>query len=205
MVDYEKIKELADLPPADLKIILLGDSAVGKSKIVERFLMDNYEKRQLSTYALTMYRHNHNLNGKESKVDIWDTAGQDCFDELHPSYYFGAHACALVFDITRKLTYQHLAKWYSEMRRYCPHIPCILIANKIDVDPRVVEKKFNFSAKHDLPLHFVSAANGTNVVKIFDDLLDLALDNKMNPPDALEADIMDLLNEDDFFAKEEDK
>ena len=120
----EKIqKQAKELPPADLKIILLGDSAVGKSKLVERFLLDDYEERTSSTYALTMYRHNHEIDGQEYKVDIWDTAGQEVFDTLHDSYYFGAHACMLVFDTTRKITYQNLKKWYKEMRSHCPKIP----------------------------------------------------------------------------------
>ena len=100
-----KYQEAKELPPADLKVILLGDSAVGKSKLVERFLLDDYEERTSSTYALTMYRHNHMVNGKELAIDMWDTAGQEAFDNLHPSYYFGAHVCILVFDATRKITY----------------------------------------------------------------------------------------------------
>ena len=54
-----KIAEAKELPPADIKVILCGDSAVGKSKLVERFLLDDYEERTSSTYALTLYRHNH--------------------------------------------------------------------------------------------------------------------------------------------------
>ena len=104
------ISKAKELPPADLKIILLGDSAVGKSKLVERFLLDDYEERTSSTYALTMYRHTHEIDGVEYKVDLWDTAGQEVFDPLHDSYYFGAHACMLVFDTTRKITYQNLKK-----------------------------------------------------------------------------------------------
>ena len=88
----DKIEKAKQLPPADIKIILLGDTAVGKSKLVERFLLDDYEERTSSTYALTMYRHNHDINGDMYKIDIWDTAGQEVFDKLHDSYYFGAHA-----------------------------------------------------------------------------------------------------------------
>ena len=64
-----------ELKVADLKLILLGDSAVGKSKLVERFLLNDYEERTSSTHALTMYRHKTELDGKEMQIDIWDTAG----------------------------------------------------------------------------------------------------------------------------------
>ena len=159
-----------DLPDPDFKIILLGDSAVGKSKLVERFLMDEYNPRQLSTYALTLFRKQVKLNENSEEhvtVDFWDTAGQESFQRMHPSYYYRAHCCILVFDVTRKLTYQHLVDWYGEMREYCQDVPCILVANKIDVDYNVTRKEFKFAAKHNLPFFFVSAADGTNVVKVF--------------------------------------
>ncbi len=89
----------------DLKIIIVGDTASGKTKLVERYLLDQYEQRQLSTYALTMFRHNTKINNKQCKIDIWDTAGQDQYKKLHPSYYFDADGCIMVFDVTRKKTY----------------------------------------------------------------------------------------------------
>ena len=64
--------------------------------------------------------------------DFWDTAGQEKFQSMHPSYYHQAHACILVFDATRKNTYKSLANWYAEMRNYRPSIPCICAVNKID-------------------------------------------------------------------------
>jgi Rab-like protein 2 len=188
---------------ADLKLIILGDSAVGKSKLVERFLLDDYEERHMSTYALTMYRHNTKIDGKNYKIDIWDTAGQECFNTLHPSYYFGAHAAILVFDVTRKVTYLNLKTWYSEMREQCPDIPCILVANKIDADRSSTSKNFKFAEKYNLPFYFVSAADGTNVVKIFNECLKLAHNYKMNPPDNFYNEVMDLLNDESLFDKEQ--
>ncbi|CAN0011094.1 unnamed protein product, partial [Phaeothamnion confervicola] len=98
-----------------LQIILLGDSAVGKSKLVERYLMDEYNPRQvsiLSTFALTLFRKSAKLDdGTRAVVDFWDTAGQERFSSMHPSYYHRAHACVMVFDVTRKATYKNLAQW----------------------------------------------------------------------------------------------
>lgn len=194
-----KAKQAADLSPSDIKIILLGDSAVGKSKLVERFLINDYEERQLSTYALTMFRHNTVLDGEPISVDIWDTAGQECFNNLHPSYYFGAHACILVFDVTRKITYANLKHWYKEMRTYCPDIPCVLLANKIDVNLDVTSKNFKFGEQYGLDFYFVSAADGTNVVKIFRDTLGKAMSFKKNPPRTFERDVMELLDDDSWL------
>ena len=120
----------------DIKIIIIGDTAVGKSKLLERYLIDDYNPRRLSTHALTLYRKNvmlgsdaldddsNNINSKSNsnsksnnennngggrpiKVDFWDTAGQEKFSSLHPTYYYQAHACILVFDVTRKSTYHN--------------------------------------------------------------------------------------------------
>jgi Rab-like protein 2 len=196
--DQEWLSE-DELAPAELKVILLGDSAVGKSKLVERFLLDDYNPRQLSTYALTLFRHEHRepTSGKEYTVDFWDTAGQDQFDSLHPSYYHRANACILGFDVTRKVTYKNLAKWYKELRVYCPDIPVIVVANKIDVDASVTNKKFNFALENELPFYFVSASTGTNVVKVFKEILNLAVKNKEEPPDEVMAEIYALLADDD--------
>ncbi len=172
-----------DMSPADVKIILLGDSAVGKTKLVERFLMDEYNPQQLSTYALTMFRKVLDIEGRNVKVDIWDTAGQERFNKMHPAYYHRAHACILCFDVTRKATYQHLGAWYDEMREACDTIPCILVANKIDIDYQVTRKNFKFAASKGCPFYFVSAADGTNVVKVFRAAVEAALDYKENSDD----------------------
>ena len=85
--------------------------------------MDEYNPRQLSTYALTLFRKNVHAEGCDGSgpgravtVDFWDTAGQESFNQMHPSYYYRAHCCILVFDVTRKITYQHLSDWYNELR-----------------------------------------------------------------------------------------
>ena len=86
----EESPELSVLTSENVvKVILLGDSAVGKSKLVERFLMNGYEPRQLSTYALTLFRHNYKDTESKSEVcvDFWDTAGQERFNSIHPSLF----------------------------------------------------------------------------------------------------------------------
>lgn len=197
MSDADSKDILDELPDPDVKVILLGDSAVGKSKLVERFLMDEYNPRQLSTYALTLFRKEIKLDGDDgcvTTVDFWDTAGQESFNKMHPSYYYRAHCCILVFDVTRKITYTHLDNWFKELREFCDRIPCVLVANKIDVDYNVTRKSFKFAAKHNLPFFFVSAADGTNVVKVFHSAVQEAKRFKESGGD-LFSDMMSLLND----------
>mmetsp|Transcript_11651 Transcript_11651/g.18959 ORF Transcript_11651/g.18959 Transcript_11651/m.18959 type:complete len:208 (+) Transcript_11651:126-749(+) len=205
MTTENKLSE-GDLPSipgkedANLKIILLGDSAVGKSKMVERFLMDEYCPHQDSTYALTLFRHNAQVkdkNGAPKKVsiDFWDTAGQERFQKMHPLYYFRAHGCILAFDVTRKSTYQHLPMWLAELREYAENIPVLCVANKIDVDKKVTQKAFSFPKKNDLKFQFVSAADGTNVVDVFENIIQMAYDYKTGDSQSFISEVMDLLDE----------
>jgi Rab-like protein 2 len=79
-----------------------------------------------------------------------------------------------IFDATRKITYKNLDRWYTELRDIRPHIPCLCAVNKIDTAMEITKKSFSFPKKHDMPLYFVSAANGTNVVRLFRDAIRLA-------------------------------
>eukprot|EP01064_Diplonema_japonicum_P000088 TRINITY_DN10059_c0_g1_i2.p1 TRINITY_DN10059_c0_g1~~TRINITY_DN10059_c0_g1_i2.p1 ORF type:complete len:216 (+),score=40.90 TRINITY_DN10059_c0_g1_i2:85-732(+) len=158
-----------------IKVILCGDSAVGKSKLVERFLMGHFCPMVQSTHALTWFTYSAERDGEKIKVDFWDTAGQERFNEMHPSYYHGAHSAILVFDVERKPTYKNLEKWLTELRQQRPEIPVLVAANKIDLDMDVVKKEFNFSRKHGLKQHYVSAATGMNVVAMFEAAIDAAI------------------------------
>ncbi|XP_035210280.1 rab-like protein 2A isoform X2 [Stegodyphus dumicola] len=153
------------------------------SKLLERFLLDGYKPHSLSTYALTMFRHKTKVDDEPVLVDIWDTAGQEKFNNLHPSYYHDAHACIMVFDSTRKPTYKSLTRWYTELREYRPEIPCLCAANKIDANPSVTKKSFHIPQRLKMPLYFVSASDGTNVVKLFNDAIRNAVLYKKNPTD----------------------
>ncbi|XP_020946924.1 rab-like protein 2A isoform X5 [Sus scrofa] len=171
-------------------------------RLMERFLMDGFQPQQLSTYALTLYKHRATVDGKTVLVDFWDTAGQERFQSMHASYYHKAHACIMVFDVQRKITYKNLGTWYTELRTFRPEIPCIVVANKID-DIKMTQKSFNFARKFSLPLYFVSAADGTNVVKLFNDAIRLAVSYKQNSRDFMDEVLQELENF-DLEQKEED-
>ncbi|KAL7979781.1 hypothetical protein Chor_008119 [Crotalus horridus] len=186
----------------NVKIICLGDSAVGKSN----------KPQQLSTFALTLYKHTATVDGKtvlvgkglvDAVVDSCPWSHWERFQSMHPSYYHKAHACIMVFDVQRKLTYKNLANWYKELREFRPQIPCIVVANKIDADLKATQKSFNFAKKLNLPLYFVSAADGTNVVKLFTDAIKLAVAYKQNSEDFMDEVLKELENF-DLETKEED-
>ncbi|VDD74421.1 unnamed protein product [Mesocestoides corti] len=119
---------------------------------------------------------------------------------MHQSYYHQAHACILVFDVTRKITYKNLNNWLVELRSYRPDIPCFCAANKIDAhafsaaDMEVTKKAFNFAKKNSIPFYFVSASTGTNVVRVFTDAVRAAVAYKKNPSDILDQVMEELEN-----------
>ncbi|XP_067554681.1 rab-like protein 2B isoform X16 [Pseudorca crassidens] len=146
-------------------------------------------------------------------INFWDTAGQERFQSMHASYYHKAHAC-----IMRKITYKNLSTWYAELREFRPEIPCIVVANKIDdrpmsyllstADIKMTQKSFSFARKFSLPLYFVSAADGTNVVKLFSDAIRLAVSYKQNSRDFMDEVLQELESisleqkEEDMLGKE---
>jgi Rab-like protein 2 len=157
---------------ADVKVVIIGDVAVGKSKLVERYVTGDYDPRRLTT-PLSLYRKAVAIDKDNDKstvtVDLWDTAGGEKFNSLHAAYYYQADVCILVFDVTRKGTYLCLEQYYKYLRKHRPTIPCIVVANKVDVDYNVTRKNFEFPREHNLPFFFASAADGMNVVKIFEE------------------------------------
>ncbi|KAJ9597816.1 hypothetical protein L9F63_011311 [Diploptera punctata] len=184
-IDYDDKERKGDLA---VKVICLGDSAVGKSKLVERFLLNGYKPHQLSTYALTLFRYPTKVDNESVVVVLYNfrflgySRTRDV-ESLHPTYYHQAHACIMVFDATRKVTYKNLTNWYQELRQYRPQIPVFCAANKIDANMDVTQKSFAFPQKHSIPLYYVSASDGTNVVKLFRDAIQAAVKYKKNPPD----------------------
>ncbi len=183
-----------------IKVILLGDSAVGKSKLIERFLMDKFVPLQNSTFALTVFRHEAQVEGKKIDIDFYDTAGQERFSSMHPSYYFRAQSCVLVFDVTRKVTYKNLMQWYKELKQYRPGIPIIVVANKIDLHRKATTKKFKFATSRNLPLYYCSAADGTNVVRVFKEAIRLAVEGAAKPSDDFTEEVMRTL---EYFDQKE--
>ena len=169
----------------DVKLVLLGDSAVGKTKLVERFLLKDYNPITNSTFALTLYEHTENLSGKDVKVCIWDTAGQERFDPIHPSFFYGADAAILVFDATRKETYQHLEEWHQQLISQRGKIPIIVVVNKQDLNPNITKTQFKWVKEHNYPIYYTSAAKGVNVVRVFQEAIKLGWTQKNNPDDVM--------------------
>merc|ERR1712093_184685 len=111
-----------------------------------------------------------NIEGKQIKLQIWDTAGQESFRSITRSYYRGATGALLVYDISRRETFNHLARWLEEARQNAnPNMVIMLIGNKCDLERREVsyEEGANFARENGLVFQETSAKTAQNVDKAF--------------------------------------
>merc|ERR1712205_48184 len=116
------------------KLVLLGDSAVGKSSLVLRFVRGQFFEYQESTIGAAFLTQTVALNDTTVKFEIWDTAGQERYRSLAPMYYRGAAAAIVVFDITNKESFNGAKSWVKELqRRGDPNVVIALAGNKADL------------------------------------------------------------------------
>lgn len=97
------------------KIVLIGDSAVGKSNLLARFARDEFYPNSKSTIGVEFQTQKMDINGKEIKAQIWDTAGQERFRAVTSAYYRGAVGALVVYDISRRQTFDSVGRWLNEL------------------------------------------------------------------------------------------
>ena len=157
------------------KIILIGDSSVGKTNILSRFIRNEFDENSKSTIGVEFGTKNFNLNDKIIKAQIWDTAGQERYRSITSVYYKGAQGCLLVYDITKKTSFENIDKWISDLKNSGDeNLSIILIGNKCDLEnERKVTKEEAKEKAQFYKLAFIetSALNGTNIEKAFELLL----------------------------------
>ncbi|XP_059643906.1 ras-related protein RABA6b [Cornus florida] len=116
------------------KAVLIGDSAVGKSNLLSRFARDEFLLDSKPTIGVEFAYRNIKVGDKIVKAQIWDTAGQERFRAITSSYYRGALGALLVYDITRRATFENLKKWLHELREFgSPDMVIVLVGNKSDL------------------------------------------------------------------------
>ena len=116
------------------KVLLVGDSGVGKASILLRFIDDTFDEDINNTIGVDCKARPVDVDGQPVQLTIWDTAGQEKFRSLTSSYYRGAHAVVLVFDVCSRESFEHLADWLAEIELHCARdrVVLFLVANKVD-------------------------------------------------------------------------
>ncbi|WFD31798.1 ras GTPase [Malassezia sp. CBS 17886] len=153
------------------KLLLIGDSGVGKSCLLLRFADDTYTESYISTIGVDFKIRTIELEGKTVKLQIWDTAGQERFRTITSSYYRGAHGIIVVYDVTDEATFANVKQWLQEIERYaCEGVNKLLVGNKSDLaSSRAVEYDTakQFAEQLNIPFLETSAKDATNVEQAF--------------------------------------
>ncbi|ESQ34983.1 hypothetical protein EUTSA_v10008703mg [Eutrema salsugineum] len=178
------------------KAVLIGDSAVGKSNLLSRFSRDEFRLDSKPTIGVDFAYRNVRVGDKTIKAQIWDTAGQERFRAITSSYYRGALGALLIYDITRRQTFQNIRKWLSELRDCSSSdTVVVLVGNKSDLrQSREVEEEEGKTLAELEGLYFLetSALENQNVEEAFLSMIGrihevllhkIALDNKCNGGD----------------------
>ena len=164
------------------KILLLGDSSVGKTCFLMRYIDNTFQEIHMSTIGLDYKIKNIELaDGKTAKFQIWDTAGQDRFRAITKNYYKGAHGIILLYDITNKKTFDNVKNWMNQIKEEVTDKVCIiLVGNKIDAEEqRVVTTEEGEKMAQGFGLMFFecSAKNGENISIAFDEIIKKIIEN----------------------------
>jgi len=153
------------------KLLIIGDSGVGKSCLLLRFSDVVYSETYISTIGVDFKIRTVQIDGKTVKLQIWDTAGQEKFRTITSTYYRGAHGIAIVYDVTDQTSFNHIPQWLEEIERSArENVTKILVGNKSDITSRrVVETGTGkqFADKMGIPFLETSAKNSTNVTEAF--------------------------------------
>ena len=161
---------------AKYKILILGDTQVGKSCFLTRYADNSFQDEYLSTIGMDYKIKNYQAeDGSTIKLYIWDTAGQDRFRSITRNYYKGADGIILIYDITKKDTFENVRNWINNIKDEAPdRVVLILVGNKVDDERnRVVPKSEGeeIAKEFNLPFFECSAKSDINVTPVFDTLI----------------------------------
>lgn len=157
------------------KVVLIGDSGVGKSNLLSRFTRNEFNLESKSTIGVEFATRSIKVDAKTIKAQIWDTAGQERYRAITSAYYRGAVGALLVYDIAKHVTYENVQRWLSELRDHADsNIVIMLVGNKSDLRHlRSVsaEDARSFADRNQLMFIETSALDAQNVETAFTDIL----------------------------------
>lgn len=166
------------------KLLLIGDSGVGKSCLLLRFADDTYTESYISTIGVDFKIRTIELDGKTIKLQIWDTAGQERFRTITSSYYRGAHGIIVVYDVTDQESFNNVKQWLQEIDRYASeNVNKLLVGNKCDLTTKKVvdyTTAKEYADQLNIPFLETSAKNATNVEQAFMTMA-AEIKNRMGP------------------------
>ena len=193
-------------PKYTFKILTLGESGVGKTCILRRFVENKFSKNHLATIGIDFKTKTISIKGYEVKLKIWDTAGQERFRNITNQYYKGADGIILVYDLTNKESMLKIKDWMEQIQQNTTssEIALVLVANKVDLN-RVITNDESLSLSQQLKIKSfeTSALSGDGIDDIFQ-YLTMEIINKKKLDDSINGNGM-VLDKNFKQKKEKDK
>lgn len=168
--------------PVNVKLLLIGNSSVGKSSLLLRFSDEQFlpEDESSATIGVDFRVHKMEVDGKKVKLSIWDTAGQERFRTITSSYYRGAQGIILVYDVSNRESFEALPRWYSELETYVSNsVVKILVGNKVDKEfsrQVSVAEAQQFATRMSSLFIETSAKTSVGVNEVFQEVVEKILD-----------------------------
>jgi len=158
------------------KLVMVGDSGVGKSCLLDKFLDDSSANNFISTIGVDIKTRETTINNRKIKVQVWDTGGQQRYRPILASCYRGAIGVIIVFDVTNKMSFSNIKQWMVEVDEFScdTTLPRILVGNKADlVDRREVEYETaaQFASHNNIPYIETSVIGRSNIKEAFLELV----------------------------------
>ncbi|KAK9288508.1 hypothetical protein L1049_016967 [Liquidambar formosana] len=154
------------------KVVIIGDSAVGKSNLLSRYARNEFNMNSKATIGVEFQTQSMDIDGKEVKAQIWDTAGQERFRAVTSAYYRGAVGGLIVYDISRRSTFDSVGRWLDELKTHSDTtVAKMLVGNKCDLEnirDVSVEEGKNLAEAEGLFFMETSALDSTNVIMAFE-------------------------------------
>ena len=174
-INIEDVSSSDEREDYKLKVVIVGDSGVGKSNLIKRFTTNEFNEHSKATVGVEFLSRSYKINDKIFKIEMWDTAGQERYKSITAAYYKGAKGALIVYDTTSAKSFENVDKWLGEIKEKAgKDIKLIIIGNKIDLkDKKVIttEQALTRAKELDIPLMETSAKDATNVKEAFHDLL----------------------------------
>jgi Ras-related protein Rab-1A len=174
-----------------IKCLIIGDSGTGKSSLMVRFTDDVFSASYISTIGVDFKLKTINYRNKNFKIQIWDTAGQDRFRTITSSYYRGANAVIICYDITDRITFSNIYKWIEEVERFSLSTPLMILCgtkNDLESEREIsYEEGIAFAKSKGIPFFEASSKNNSQILEIFE----LIASNKIKETLNLSDDIYD--------------
>jgi small GTP-binding protein len=167
-----------------VKLILVGDSGVGKTNLISRFVKNQFHMDSKTTIGVEFGTKAVQVQGKTVHVQVWDTAGQERYRAIASSYYRGTMGAVVVFDICSSVSFTSVDRWLTEIKDQAGNIPILMCGNKSDLaEQRSVDQAqaTNFAEREHLLYFETSACDATNVQESFVALISSIIAAEMTP------------------------